>query len=64
MDTPTALRDAITTAFEWCIGPVQDDAWFFAYAATYPADVEAGLHVLRYWGVQALDAYVEACGGS
>jgi hypothetical protein len=55
----TALRDAVTTAFLWYLGPAGDGAWFAAYAATYPSDIEKGLHVLRSGGEQALDAYLE-----
>ena len=58
-DTRTALRDAITTAYTWYLGPSGDDAWFAAYAATYPADVEEGLHAYRSGGEQALDAYLK-----
>lgn len=58
-DTRTALRDAITTAYTWYLGPERDDDWFAAYAATYPTDVQEGLHAYRSGGVQALDAYLE-----
>lgn len=58
-DTRTALRDAITTAFLWCLGPAGDDDWFTAYAATYPMDVQEGLHAYRSGGEQALAAYLE-----
>jgi hypothetical protein len=58
-NTRTALRDAILTALLWYLGPERDDAWFAAYAATYPPDIEQGLHVLRSGGEQALDAYLE-----
>ena len=58
-DTRTALRDAITTALLWYLGPEQDDEWFSAYAATYPTEVEQGLHALRTGGGQALDAFLE-----
>lgn len=57
--TRTALRDAVTTAFLWYLGPADDPAWFAAYAATYPSDIQKGLHVLRTGGGQALDAYLE-----
>lgn len=58
-DTRTALRDAITTAYAWYLGPERDDTWFAAYAAAYPQDIQEGLHAYRTGGVQALDAYVE-----
>jgi hypothetical protein len=63
-NTRTALRDAILTAQQWYLGPERDDAWFAAYAATYPSDIEKGLHALRTGGEQALDAYLEAPRGS
>jgi hypothetical protein len=62
--TRTALRDAILTAQQWYLGPEADDAWFAQYAATYPDDIEKGLHALRSGGEQALDAYLEAPSGS
>jgi hypothetical protein len=58
-DTRTALRDAITTAYTWYLGPAKDDVWFASYAATYPLDVQEGLHAYRSGGEQALDAYLE-----
>jgi hypothetical protein len=58
-DTRTALRDAITTAYLWYLGPQRDDDWFASYAATYPPDIREGLHVYRTGGEQALDAYLE-----
>lgn len=54
-----ALGDAILTAALWYLGPAADDDWYAAYAATYPTDIEKGLHVLRSGGEQALDAYLE-----
>jgi hypothetical protein len=57
--TRIALRDVITTALLWYLGPEQDDTWFSAYAATYPSEVEQGLHVLRSGGEQALDVFLE-----
>jgi hypothetical protein len=58
-NTRTALRDAILTAALWYLGPAADDDWYAAYAATYPTDIEKGLHALRSGGEQALDAYLE-----
>lgn len=58
-DTRIALRDAIVTALEWYLGPQADLSWFTAYAATYPSEIEQGLHVLHIGGERALDAYLE-----
>lgn len=57
--TRTALRDAITTAYTWYLGPERDDGWFAAYAATYPSDIQEGLLAYRSGGEQALHAYLE-----
>ena len=56
----TALRDAVTTAFLWYLGPAADADWFASYAATYPPDIAQGLHAFYSGGDQALDAYLES----
>ena len=55
----TALRDAIVTALEWYLGPEADLQWFTVYAATFPRDIEQGLHVLHTGGERALETYLE-----